>query len=76
MPRYFFNVLNIGPDQDEIGEELPNDEAAWREAIAFAGAVFKDLDGKLRPGQGWALDVTDSDRNPLFSIRIDTKLLR
>ena len=49
MAKYFFNVHNVSASRDEQGEELPDDEAAWREATTFAGALFKDIDGRFRP---------------------------
>ncbi|KJC47743.1 hypothetical protein UB31_18510 [Bradyrhizobium sp. LTSP849] len=73
MPRYFFNVHNLGPDTDVQGEDLPDDEAAWREATVYAGELFKDVDGKLRPGQEWTLEVTDEAGNSIFNIHISTK---
>ena len=73
MPRYFFDVHQLPPGRDDIGEDLPSDEAAWHEATRFAGELFKDIDGKLKPGQDWALDVTDNERTPLFTIRVRTK---
>jgi hypothetical protein len=66
MPRYFFHVHNIPPKLDDIGEELPSDDAAWRTATVFAGEIFKDVDGRLRPDQEWALEVTDETRTPLL----------
>lgn len=76
MPRYFFDVYNISPSVDHIGQELPNDEAAWREATVFAGELFKDVDGKMRPGQAWELRVADGSRSPLFHIQINTQRLK
>jgi hypothetical protein len=55
---------------------LPDDEAAWRVATRFAGDLVKDVDGALRPGSEWALQVTDGDRKPIFEIQIVTKTLR
>ena len=74
MPNYFFEIHDL-QHLDEVSHELPNDEAAWREATSLAGAVFKDIDGKLRPGQDWALDVADQNHKPLFRIRISTNKL-
>jgi hypothetical protein len=37
MPRYFFNVRNVSPSTAELGEDLLDDEAAWKEATRFAG---------------------------------------
>jgi hypothetical protein len=61
---------------NDIGEELPDDEAAWREATTLAGEIFKDVDGNLKPGEEWVVDVTDQDRQPLFLIRISTRKLK
>ena len=46
MARYFFPVHNEGPTPDTEGEDLPNDEAAWRKATLIAGELFKDIDSK------------------------------
>jgi hypothetical protein len=73
MPRYFFHVRNIPPAQDAIGEELPNDEAAWHQVTTLAGEIFRDIDGKLRPGQEWGLEVTEQGGAPLFQINISTR---
>jgi hypothetical protein len=35
MPKYFFSANNV---LDHIGEELPNDEAAWLETSQMASA--------------------------------------
>jgi hypothetical protein len=43
---------------DELGEELPDDEAAWEEATIIAAEQFRDIDGRLQPGQQWTLEVT------------------
>jgi hypothetical protein len=73
MPRYYFNVHNVTPSVDHEGEELRDDEAAWRQATLTAGEVFKDIDGKFRPDQEWSLEVTDERRKPLYSINISAR---
>ncbi len=70
MPRYFFNVHDESSNLDTEGKELPNNEAAWREATIVAGELFRNIDGKFRPGQEWRLEVTDERRNPLYIIRL------
>lgn len=64
------------PFVDDEGEELRDDEAAWREATLVAGEMFKDIDGKLRPEQKWSLEVADEQRKPLYIICISTKQLK
>jgi hypothetical protein len=70
VARYFFNIHGARSSPDEEGEELPNNEAAWREATIIAGELFKGIDGKFRPGEEWALEVTDDQRKPFYAIRI------
>jgi hypothetical protein len=76
MPRYFFYVHGVRPSSDEEGEELPDDEAAWDEATLIAGELFKEIDGKFQPGQEWALEVTDAQQRPLYSINISAKKMK
>jgi hypothetical protein len=73
MPRYFFHVHDVAPNKDGQGEELPDDEAAWREATSYAGALLNDIDGKFRPGQEWRLEVTDEAGKPIYKIFISAK---
>jgi hypothetical protein len=73
MARYFFNVHHEDSRPDMEGEELPDDETAWREATIIAGELFKDIDGKFRPGHEWSLEVTDERRNPLYFIRVSAE---
>jgi hypothetical protein len=70
MARYFFNIHNGTSAPDVVGEELPNKEAAWQEATLVAGELFKDIDGKFRPGQKWSLEVTDEHRQSIYFIHV------
>jgi hypothetical protein len=70
MPRYFFNVYHDRAELDEEGEELPDVQAAWHEATVTAGQIIQDLDGRLRPGRDWRLEVTDEFANPLYVIHV------
>jgi hypothetical protein len=76
MPRYYFDVDGLPPAPDEVGEELKDDDAAWQEATCYAGALFKDVDGKLRPGQEWRLTITDADRSPIYVIQIKSQKVK
>jgi hypothetical protein len=71
MARYFFNVY-YGDEsfRDEVGEELPDDMAAWHEATASAGQSIRDLDGKLKPGIDWRMDVLNERRRTIYSIEV------
>ncbi len=70
VSRYFFSVYNEGSRLDTAGEELPNNEAAWRQATIIAGELLRNMDGKFQPGQEWRLEVTDERRNPLYILRV------
>jgi hypothetical protein len=74
MPRYFFNVYHENAEPDEVGEQLIDLDAAWNQATVTAGEILKGLDGKLRPGVDWRLEVTDEFANLLFVINVNAKL--
>ncbi|WP_458194122.1 DUF6894 family protein [Bradyrhizobium sp. UFLA05-153] len=61
MPRYYFDIHNGHPYRDELGEDLPNDEAAWRTAIRLA----RDIEDKLAPGGVWKLVVRTREEAPV-----------
>jgi hypothetical protein len=73
MPRYFFNVYHERPEPDDLGEVLPDRQAAWKEATITAGQILQSLDGKLRPGCDWRMEVTDESSNALYVISISAK---
>ena len=75
MPRYFFNVYHERPEPDDLGEELPDRHAAWKEATITAGQILQGLDGKLQPNRDWRMEVTDEFANPLFLINVSVKNL-
>ena len=75
MPEYHFIVNgNDMPDDDEP-QILANDEAAWHEATLVAGELFKDVDGKFRPGHEWKLEVADGEHRKIYSINVSAKKL-
>jgi hypothetical protein len=79
MPRYYFNVFHERAERDSVGEELADRHAAWQEAqeaTVTAGRLLQSLDGKLKPGQDWRMEVTDELANPLYVIQVSAKLGR
>lgn len=70
MPLYYFNVYHDQHYLDDVGTELPDKHAAWAEATRMAGDSIKDIDGKLRPGHDWKLEITDEFRNPLWELHV------
>jgi hypothetical protein len=75
MPRYFFNVHHERSDADEVGEEFPDQQAAWREATITAGQLLQGLGGRLQPGRDWRLEVTDERANTVFLISVSAKYM-
>jgi hypothetical protein len=73
MPLYFFNVHHEAAQHDEEGEDLPDKHAAWKEATVMAGQMLQNIDGRLKPGRDWRMEVTDEFRNPLFTILISAQ---
>jgi hypothetical protein len=53
MSRYFFRIANGHPFEDDEGTELPDDTAAWREAVL----TVRDIESSLVPDGRWTLEV-------------------
>jgi len=70
MPRYFFHVYHEQAEIDHEGEELPDEHTAWKEATVMAGQTLQSLDGKLKPGLEWRMEVTDEFANALYVLHI------
>ena len=49
---------------------MPDKDAAWKEATVMAGQTLQHLDGKLQPGRGWRMEVTDEFANALYILHI------
>ena len=73
MPRYFFNIHHDTLQLDDEGEELLDKHATWKEATVTAGQILQSLDGKLKPGHDWKMEVTDEFRDPLFVLHISAQ---
>jgi hypothetical protein len=70
MPKYFFNIHHDRLIEDPEGLELDNKGLAWEAATKSAGDHIKELDGQLRPGHDWRMEVTDEFANPIFEIHV------
>jgi hypothetical protein len=76
MAHYFFDVHYERPIVDEIGEELADDDAAWREATIIAGELFCEIDRRFRPELEWRLEVKNQHKTPPYVIRIHAETFR
>ena len=74
MPRYFFHVHH-GEESyvDKVGDDLPDDHAAWKEAMSSAGESIRDLDGRMQPGTDWRMEVTADGHGLLYVIEVKAR---
>ena len=63
----FFPYRRAKPHQDEVGEDLLSDGAAWLTAMRLS----RDIESNLQPGQEWPLDVREDDI-AVYSVEIKT----
>jgi hypothetical protein len=71
MTRYFFKVrCEHQTHQRARGEELPDNDAAWRKAKSIAGKFLRD--SKLKPGEECEIEVTDELKHRLYVISINS----
>jgi hypothetical protein len=73
MPLYFFNVQNGIETPDHVGTELPDKHAAWAEATKSCGDLIRNIDGDLRAGREWRMEVTVEFANPIYVIHINAE---
>jgi hypothetical protein len=69
MPRYSFDVLRNERQfhRDEVGTDLADDRAAWKEAMR----CVREIEDVLAPGGQWRLTVR-RDVRIVFRIEIKT----
>ena len=69
MVQYLFTISN-GEDFSDTGV-LPDDEAAWRQALQ----TVRDIETSLRPGAGpWSL-VVAREHKPIYRIEVRAEKL-
>lgn len=68
MPRYFFHIHHGRTEIDEVGTDLPDVEAAEREAVRLAGAVLLEEADKIRRDGKLSLEVNDEADRLLFTL--------
>ncbi|KGT79699.1 hypothetical protein JEY40_33715 [Bradyrhizobium japonicum] len=73
MPRYFFHIIHERTEIDDVGEELRDKHAAWKEATVTAGQMLQGIDGKLKPGRDWRMEVTDEFQNTIYVLHIQAE---
>jgi hypothetical protein len=74
MPRYFFTVLDGHKSElKNEGLDLQSDAAAWVEATMACGELLRDLNGQLKPGDHWSMQVKDENGNDLYLLEFKTR---
>ena len=66
LPRYHFHVHDGSTRVDADGTDLPDLQAARREALKRAGAIIGDAGARADFGEEWRLEVTDHAGLMLF----------
>lgn len=59
MPKYFFHVRDSSDLPDEIGTDLPSDDAAREQAIVASAEAIRDLGARFWNMGHWQMDVVD-----------------
>jgi uncharacterized protein DUF6894 len=72
MPQYFFNITNGHPFKDPLGEDLPDDNAAWEQAVKTVRDIESSLD--LDGSRHWSLEVK-REATSIFRIDVSAKRL-
>jgi hypothetical protein len=74
MPRYFFTVLDGKRSElKNEGVELADHQAAWVEATVSCGELLRDLDGRLKPGDKWSMQVKDASGAEIYLLEFRTQ---
>jgi hypothetical protein len=65
--KYFFHiVLNGSPSGQSDGLLFPDKAAAWREASMSCGEIIREMDGKIKPGCNWQMEVSDHTGQAIY----------
>jgi hypothetical protein len=70
MPLYFYRITYgaAAPAWPREGVELADDEAAWVEATTACGEMLRDLDGALKAGPEWRMEVARESGEVLYRL--------
>jgi hypothetical protein len=73
VPRYYFDLADHDDDEDDVGVELENADAARVEAVVFAGDYLRDNPGLVWDGTRFSVRVRDEDGRRLYSVEVSAK---
>jgi hypothetical protein len=71
MPRYSFRITR-GEDvrQQDIGSDLPDNQAAKREAVAIFSDLARSFAHDIEANPAWQIEVTDEAGKPVFRLTL------
>lgn len=68
MPHYFFNTSNGSPHIDDAGMDLPDIDAARREAVRYGGSLLVDDPNMVMHDSGLRIEVIDTTGKRCFAV--------
>ena len=73
MTRFYFVIDGQNSEVQNAGLELPDRNAAWIEATTACGELLRDMDGRLKPGDKWSMQVKDEHGTQIYLLEFKTK---
>jgi hypothetical protein len=67
MPRYFFSLKNERSFDDVDGLELPDIDAARKEAVGFARDMMR-MEPERQDWSSWVVCVTDAEQQSVLNV--------
>ena len=68
MSRYYFRIVDGGQFTVSEGQELPDDDAAWQQALQ----TVQDVEGTLTLGGTWSIEVR-REQKPILRIDVSAQ---
>jgi hypothetical protein len=68
MRRYYFHVRHRTLALSNEGVILADDAEAWAPATTACGEMMRDLNGALKRGPEWRMEVVDEADRHLFTV--------
>lgn len=70
MQRYSFRVTRGKDNQQEMTSDLPDNQAAQREAVAIFSDLARSFAHDIDAHPEWQIEVTDEAGKPIFRLTL------
>jgi hypothetical protein len=71
MPQYFFRIKHGQfSGAADLGVELTDRDAAWKEITSICGDLLGSISRKLTQNAEWQIELLDQSKTPVFRIRL------